>query len=184
MMQRNIQLLLKRTPFALILLVGILMLAACGNKEQPATAPAENGSTGTTDTNTSTEVTPPATGTTDDSSAESVEDNNEATDDNTAGTTEESVEADDNNESTDTTTHSTEAETKSATGTFTGLADEHSAEIMVDGQPMVFQLSDEAQTVAGSLKEEAKVSFQYTEKAIPGDDTIKSMTITKLQEAK
>lgn len=183
MMQRNIQLLLKRTPFALILLVGILMLAACGNKEQPATAPAENGSTGTTETNATTEVTPPATGTTDESSSESVEDN-QSTDDNTAGTTEESVEADDNNKAPDTTTDSSAAETKSATGTFTGLADEHSAEIMVDGQPMVFQLSDAAQTVAGSLKEEAKVSFQYTEKAIPGDDKIKSMTITKLQEAK
>lgn len=180
MMQRNIQSLLKRTPFALILLVGILMLAACGNKEQPATAPAENGST--TDTNTSTEVTEPTQGTTDDSS-ESVE-SNESTDDNTSGTTEENASEDNNNESTGTTTDSTTAETKSATGTFTGLADEHSAEIMVDGQPMVFQLSDEAQTVAGSLKEESKVSFQYTEKAIPGDDTIKSMTITKLEEVK
>ncbi|WP_046214329.1 hypothetical protein [Paenibacillus wulumuqiensis] len=183
-MQLNKQSLFKRIPFAFILLAGVLILAACGNKaeQQPAAAPAPTSSTEAE----VTEQTPaaPDTTTTPEASSEAA-----------AGTTEtSSPKTDDGTTSEGTTKGTTDtavgddttanAETQVATGTFSGLADEHSAEIMVDGTPVVYQLNDSVQSAMSKVKEGSEITFKFTEKPIPGDATTKLRTIVEVEQSK
>ncbi|ANF96841.1 hypothetical protein [Paenibacillus bovis] len=182
-MQLNKQSLFKRIPFAFILLAGVLLLAACGNKaeQQPAAAPAPNSSTETE----VTEQTPSTPATT-------PEDNTEATNGNGAEAS--SPKTDDGTKSEGTTKGTTDtaaaddttanAETQVAKGTFSGLADEHSAEIMVDGSPVVYQLNDSVQNAMSKLKEGSEITFKYTEKPIPGDASTKLKTIVEVEQSK
>ncbi|WP_411346424.1 hypothetical protein ACE3MZ_10755 [Paenibacillus sp. WLX1005] len=174
-MQRNNQSWMKRSPLAILLLLGVILLAACGNNQsqQPAAAPAENGSTSTdtevTQPQDNTETTPADNGSTGEDNMASPE-TNEGT--SSEGTTE---------GTTDTTTGDDQMATQVATGTFSGLADEHSAEVMVDGSPVVYQLDDSVRDAANKLKEGSEITFKYTEKAIPGDATTKLRTIVELE---
>ncbi|WP_458118770.1 hypothetical protein [Paenibacillus sp. Z6-24] len=181
-MQLNKQSLFKRIPFAFILLAGVLLLAACGNKaeQQPAAAPAPT-------TSTEAEVTEqapaaPATTTTPEDSSKAATGNETApkTDDGTTseGTTKGTT---DTAAGDDTTAN---AETQVAAGTFSGLADEHSAEIMVDGTPVVYQLNDSVQSAMSKIKEGSEITFKYTEKPIPGDATTKLRTIVEVEQSK
>lgn len=67
-------------------------------------------------------------------------------------------------------------------GSYSGLADSHSAEIDVDGKAVTYQLSEEAQKQINQIPNDAKVTFKYTEDKI--DDTTTVLTITEIQEAK
>ncbi len=67
-------------------------------------------------------------------------------------------------------------------GSYSGLADSHSAEIDVDGKAMTYQLSEEAQKQINQIPNDAKVTFKYTEDKI--DDSTTVLTITEIQEAK
>lgn len=67
-------------------------------------------------------------------------------------------------------------------GSYSGLADSHSAEIDVDGKAVTYQLSEEAQQQINQIPNDAKVTFKYTEDKI--DDTTTVLTITEIQEAK
>ncbi len=66
---------------------------------------------------------------------------------------------------------------KEGKGSFTGLADSHTVEIIVDGQPMALQFGEELQSKLQSIEAEQQVVFQYEEKAIEGDDLLKQLVL-------
>ncbi|RCX22504.1 hypothetical protein DFP94_10184 [Fontibacillus phaseoli] len=72
------------------------------------------------------------------------------------------------------------SKTKQGTGTWVGLEDSHSAEIMMNGVPESFQLSESVQGTADGLNPDDAVNFEYEEKAIEGEASLKQKTITKL----
>lgn len=57
-------------------------------------------------------------------------------------------------------------ETKTDTGTFTGIVDTHSIEIVTASGAAVFQITEDQKAAIEALPEEAKVKFEYTEKEI------------------
>ncbi|MDQ0060967.1 hypothetical protein [Paenibacillus harenae] len=59
-------------------------------------------------------------------------------------------------------------ETKSDKGTFTGIVDTHSIEIVTASGAAVFQITEDQKAAIDALPEEAKVKFEYTEKDIDG----------------
>ncbi|MGO4371284.1 hypothetical protein AB4Z33_00780 [Paenibacillus sp. 2TAB19] len=62
------------------------------------------------------------------------------------------------------------SETKSDTGTFTGIVDTHSIEIITASGAAVFQITEEQKAAIDALPEEAKVKFEYTEKEIDSNN--------------
>jgi hypothetical protein len=62
-------------------------------------------------------------------------------------------------------------------GELSGQMDPHTVEIMVDGEPTAFQLSEDAQLQLPLLNEGETVSYLYTEKVIEGE--LKQKTIEK-----
>lgn len=72
------------------------------------------------------------------------------------------------------------SDTKQGKGTWVGLEDSHSAEIMMNGVPESFQLSESVQGTADGLNSDDAVEFEYVEKAIEGEASLKQKTITKL----
>ncbi|NGZ74919.1 hypothetical protein [Saccharibacillus alkalitolerans] len=74
------------------------------------------------------------------------------------------------------------AKEQSGEGTYSGLADNHTAEIEVDGKPVSYQLSEEAQKQVGQIPADAEVTFTYTEEQFDADTTV--ITITDIKEAK
>lgn len=74
------------------------------------------------------------------------------------------------------------ADEQSGEGSYVGLADAHSAEIEVDGEAVMYQLSEEAQTQLGQIPADAQVTFTYTEEDF--DSETKVLTITDIKEAK
>ncbi|MFD1888021.1 hypothetical protein [Paenibacillus wenxiniae] len=176
MMQRNIQSWIRRSPLALLLLMGILLLAACGNQaqQQPAAAPADTN--GSTDTEMTTPQDTNETTPADNSSAGTGEESTASPETNTGTTSEGTTKG-----TTDTSTGDDAAATHVASGTFSGLADEHSAEIMVDGKPVVYQLTDSIADAAGKLKEGSEITFKYTEKPVPDDASTMVRTIVEMK---
>lgn len=67
-------------------------------------------------------------------------------------------------------------------GSYSGLADSHSAEIDVDGKAVTYQLSEEAQQQINQIPNDAKVTFKYTEDKVDASTTV--LTITEIKEAK
>ncbi len=86
-----------------------------------------------------------------------------------------------NNGQTDPSDVATEA--KQGTGTFVGLIDNHSAEIEVEGTPTAFQLDETLSAAAQNLEQGTPVSFEYVERAVEGDATLKQLVLTKLEAA-
>ncbi len=72
------------------------------------------------------------------------------------------------------------SEAKQGKGTWVGLEDSHSAEIMMNGVPESFQLSENVQGTADGLNPDDPVEFEYEEKAIEGEASLKQKTIIKL----
>lgn len=72
-------------------------------------------------------------------------------------------------------------ETKQGTGAFVGLIDNHSAEIEWEGTPTAFQLDEALSEVAQNLEQGTRVSFEYVERAVEGDASLKQLVLTKLE---
>lgn len=72
---------------------------------------------------------------------------------------------------------------KEGTGTYTGQADPHTVEIVVDGKPTAFQLSDGLDQAIADLQEQDQVQFKYEEKAIEGEDTLKQLVLTEIKKS-
>lgn len=77
----------------------------------------------------------------------------------------------------------TAGETKQGTGTFVGFIDNHSAEIEMDGAPAAFQMDETLSAAAQSLEQGTPVSFEYVERPVEGDATLKQLILTKLEAA-
>lgn len=74
-------------------------------------------------------------------------------------------------------------EVKQGKGHFTGMIDNHSVEIEVNGQPMAFQMDASISAIAEELAPNEPVEFAYVEKAVEGDDTLKQLILTQLGKA-
>lgn len=72
---------------------------------------------------------------------------------------------------------------KEGTGTYTGQADPHTVEIVVDGKPTAFQLGDGLDQAVADLQEQDQVQFKYEEKAIEGEDTLKQLVLTEIKKS-
>ncbi|MCM3782584.1 hypothetical protein M3231_06345 [Neobacillus mesonae] len=75
-----------------------------------------------------------------------------------------------------------EAVVKEATGTFTGLADSHTVEIVIDGEPTAFQLGEDMQDAVADIEENAVLTFKYEEQPIDGEDTLKQLVLIEITE--
>ncbi|RRJ67025.1 hypothetical protein EHV15_31945 [Paenibacillus oralis] len=75
------------------------------------------------------------------------------------------------------------SETKQAVGTFVGLIDNHSVEIKLNGVPTAFQMDETLSAAAQEIAEGTAVEFEYVEKAIEGDPSVKQLVLTKLLAA-
>ncbi|AWB45636.1 hypothetical protein DCC85_16485 [Paenibacillus sp. CAA11] len=73
--------------------------------------------------------------------------------------------------------------TLKGTGEYVGQADTTSVEITVNGEPKVFQLGGDTESVLAELEPNDPVEFEYVEEPIEGDNTVKQLTLTKLQKA-
>ena len=72
-----------------------------------------------------------------------------------------------------------QVETLTLTGEFQGLADGHSAEVLVDGEPQVYQFFDEVVTSAFEVMESG-TTIQFD---VEADLTSNTVTIVKLYDA-
>ncbi|WP_223068556.1 hypothetical protein [Paenibacillus caui] len=75
------------------------------------------------------------------------------------------------------------SEVQKGSGQYVGQADTTSIEITVNGEPFVFQLGDVTQETLDTLEPEDAVNFEYVEKKIDGEDTLKQRVLTKLEKA-
>ncbi|NGM83024.1 hypothetical protein G5B47_11420 [Paenibacillus sp. 7124] len=66
------------------------------------------------------------------------------------------------------------------TGVYNGQIDNHSIEIQTEEGPIAFELGAGLENVPETLNEENKVSFEYVEKEVEGDDSVKQRVLTKL----
>ncbi|RUT30657.1 hypothetical protein EJP77_12615 [Paenibacillus zeisoli] len=72
---------------------------------------------------------------------------------------------------------------KEGTGTFTGLADPHTVEIIMDGNPAAFQLGEGMDQAVAGLQKNDNVSFKYEEKTGLGDSAAKQLVLTEITKA-
>lgn len=73
-------------------------------------------------------------------------------------------------------TEATEA--AEGSGELVGLADSHSVEILVDGEPVVFQCSEELAAELGAMDPGVTISFSYTTDAATGAYTLEELLPT------
>ena len=57
-------------------------------------------------------------------------------------------------------------EVKEGTGSYVGMADGHTIEIIVDGEAAAFQLADELREEVELIEEDTIVTFEYTEEQL------------------
>ncbi|OMF38758.1 hypothetical protein BK133_00695 [Paenibacillus sp. FSL H8-0548] len=69
-------------------------------------------------------------------------------------------------------------------GTFSGLIDSHSIEVETAAGVIVLQVTDDQSGMVEALSDDAKIKFEYTEKAIEGDASIKQNWLVKIEEIK
>ncbi|MBY9080419.1 hypothetical protein KIH86_07070 [Paenibacillus sp. HN-1] len=72
----------------------------------------------------------------------------------------------------------------SGTGVYNGQIDSHSIEIETKDGPVAFELGEGLENVPDTLNEEDKIVFEYVDRAVPGDATLKQHVLTKLAKAK
>ncbi|GIO29475.1 MULTISPECIES: hypothetical protein [Paenibacillus] len=72
---------------------------------------------------------------------------------------------------------------KQGQGSFTGLADPHTVEIIVDGSPMAFQFGEKLKSAVEAIAPDQQVEFKYEEKAIEGDASLKQLVLTEISKA-
>lgn len=69
-------------------------------------------------------------------------------------------------------------------GTYSGLIDSHSIEIVTASGAIALQVTEEDMSVLEALPEAAKVKFEYMEKAIEGEAELKQNWLVKIEEIK
>ncbi|MGO4543580.1 hypothetical protein AB4Z29_02095 [Paenibacillus sp. 2TAB23] len=69
-------------------------------------------------------------------------------------------------------------------GKYSGLIDSHSIEIETAAGAIPLQITDEFKSQLEALPDNAKVKFEYTEKSIEGDATVKQNWLVKIEEVK
>lgn len=75
-------------------------------------------------------------------------------------------------------------EVKRGEGTFNGLMDSHSIEIETEAGAMPLQIAEELASTVENLPSDAKVAFEYTEKAIEGETELKQYWLVKIEQIK
>ena len=176
-----------KTVAASLLLAALMTTAACGATEKPLdNGSVESSGTGTPDTGSgtsdnTTETTDP-TGTSSDSegSGTGATDTGTATPEPDAANDEQTGTTNDPASSTD----QADLSVKQATGTFNGLADSHSAEITTADGTVVYQIEESIADQVSNLEEGAKIQFEYSEKAIDGDQKLTQLWLTKVEASK
>ncbi|MFD0717564.1 hypothetical protein [Paenibacillus sp. GCM10027626] len=78
--------------------------------------------------------------------------------------------------------NSPQKEIKQGKGTYNGQQDSHSIEIQTADGPTPFQIEADLADVLDDLQLDEPVTFEYYEKAIEGDDTVKQLILTKLEK--
>jgi hypothetical protein len=73
-------------------------------------------------------------------------------------------------------------ETKQGKGEYTGQADPHTVEIKTESGSASYQLGEGTEDVVTGLKSGDTVSFEYTEKALEGDNAGTQLILTKIQK--
>lgn len=74
---------------------------------------------------------------------------------------------------------------KEASGTFTGLADPHTIEVILEnGEPAAFQFDDTLLTALAKVQENDTVSIKYEEKAIEGEATLKQLVLVEITKTR
>ncbi|WP_025689965.1 hypothetical protein [Paenibacillus zanthoxyli] len=66
------------------------------------------------------------------------------------------------------------------TGVYNGQIDNHSIEIQTEEGPVTFELGAGMESIPETLNEEDQVVFEYVEKAVNGDASLKQRVLTKL----
>lgn len=69
-------------------------------------------------------------------------------------------------------------------GTYSGLIDSHSIEIVTAAGAIALQVPNEDMSGLEALPDNAKVKFEYTEKAIEGEADLKQNWLVKIEEIK
>ncbi|WP_141505143.1 hypothetical protein [Paenibacillus luteus] len=69
-------------------------------------------------------------------------------------------------------------------GTYSGQVDSHSIEVETAAGVIVLQVTDEQAGTIDALPDDAKVKFEYTEKAVEGDPSVKQNWLDKIEEIK
>ncbi|WIV17562.1 hypothetical protein QPK24_14130 [Paenibacillus polygoni] len=70
---------------------------------------------------------------------------------------------------------------KEASGTFTGLADSHTIEVILEnGEPQAYQFGESLMEEISILQENDIVSLKYEEKPIEGEDTLKQRVLIEI----
>jgi hypothetical protein len=73
---------------------------------------------------------------------------------------------------------------KVSEGTYSGLSDSHSIEIETATGTIPMQITEEQKSTLEALPDNAKVKFEYKEKAIEGEATLKQNWLVKIEEIK
>jgi hypothetical protein len=68
-------------------------------------------------------------------------------------------------------------------GTFNGLMDSHSIEIETAAGAIALQITEELAAKINGIPSDAKVKFEYTEKAVEGDAELKQNWLVSIEEA-
>lgn len=69
-------------------------------------------------------------------------------------------------------------------GIYSGLSDSHSIEIETAAGAIALQVTDDQKSTLEALPDDAKVKFEYSEKAIEGEATLKQNWLVKIEEIK
>lgn len=83
-------------------------------------------------------------------------------------------------ESASTTAPNGDTQTKKGTGIYVGQIDNHSVEIKTEEGSTAFELGAGTEGVPDSLNMDDPVTFEYVEKSVPGDNTVKQRILSKL----
>ncbi|WP_424768832.1 hypothetical protein [Paenibacillus sp. sgz302251] len=74
-----------------------------------------------------------------------------------------------------------EAAVRSGTGTYTGMADSHTIEVMMNGEARTYQLSEGLSEFVETLDTDTRIWFDYTSVKMEWDDTVILQTLTSIQ---
>lgn len=76
-----------------------------------------------------------------------------------------------------------DATVKQGKGSFTGLADPHTVEIIVDGEPQAFQFGENLKKAVDAIEPDQQVEFKYEERPIEGDVSLKQLVLIEIKKA-